>query len=318
MRKVDYNFLIGVPIELQLQLWSDLVFKKRVLLGESLLSPLRPDNNPSCKLQVNNQGVVRFLDYSDINCKKTFGIDLFQVLNILYNYNYSESCQLIYSYINGKTIFLSDNSPKIKKSFIAFDYYTYGGSPAYTKECQEYYKSYGISIRNLVQDRVYCLKTIYYKNSILYPKELAIGFELQNERKKIYFPFGKNKWYSNTTNGNFWLVEGNEDLIITTSHKDARVAHNLTKKTTFSPMSEAIHLNVSTIEMLKQYKNITVLGDGDATGQVFNRNMQEIFNCKIINISDYADIDNDYGKKCKDISEIYRLDKNLAYSILNE
>jgi 5S rRNA maturation endonuclease (ribonuclease M5) len=279
---------------------------------------LRPDKHPSCNLQINNSGVVKFLDYSDIDCKKTFGIDLFKVLNILYGYDYSKSCELIYKYIQGKTIFLSDNSPKIKKSFIAFDYYIKNGNPAYTKECKDYYKSYGISIKNLVLDEVYFLKTLYYRNTILYPKELAIGFDLQNERKKIYFPFGENKWYSNTTSGNYWLIKGSNDLIITTSHKDARVAHNLTNKTVFAPMSESSHINISIIEMLKQYDNILVLGDGDRAGQEFNQRMINTFNCKSIDITNYSDIDNDYGKKCKDISEIYRLDKQLAFDILNE
>jgi len=203
------------------------------------------------------------------------------------------------------------------------------GKIVYTKDSLKYYNSYGISKEMLYNDKIFCVSNYTFsrvikgerENSVVKPfPEICMVLELQNQRAKIYYPLRKEfKWFSNTTISNYWYNhKDNKDIIILcTSHKDGRVVYNTLGCGTFAPISETCSYTKEQIELIKSYNKIFTLGDGDLAGEKFNKSNIEIFGAIPINIQEYNCYTNSYGKKTKDISEIYRLDKELCFNILS-
>jgi len=303
MRKINYDFGKCFNEEQQLDLWGKLVYKSKVNFGKKYINVLREDKNPGCFFTIYN-GLVCLVDF----CHNPKTITLYSALKELYpeeNFN-----TLIEENINKELI--SRKSYEKIKSELYFD-----KLPNLTDRCRKYYNTYGIN--SLEKVNGYSVFKFFCNRYIdIYP-EICVGFELQNNRNKIYFPLREeNKWFSNTNENNYWFIEGNDSLYISTSHKDILVIHNLTGASVFSPMSETMKYTDHQIKLISKYDKIYVVGDGDKEGQKFNNYNKELINAVPIDITEYSDITNKYGKKCKDISEIYRLDRELCRNILIE
>lgn len=302
MRTINYNFGSTLNIEQQLDLWGKLVYHHKVYFGRKYINTLREDKNPGCVFTV----------FKDMVCLVDFNyepktITLYHTLRQLYpetNFNL-----LIAENIN-KELVDKKNRVKTSETTLYFE-----KLKELTKDCLNYYNTYGINDLSKVNGysvyKYYCNK--FYD---VFP-EVCIGFELQNNKSKLYYPFRKeNKWISTANESNYWFIEGNEKLYISTSHKDILVIHNLTGASVFSPMNETVKYTDHQLKLLSKFEEIYVVGDGDKQGQKFNVYNENTLNAKIIDLTPWSETENKYGKKCKDISEIYRLDKELCKMIL--
>lgn len=301
MRKInDVNY----SKESQLKLWRELIFNMDINLYEKVTNPLRTDSKPGCWLYESTNGNIVLADFGYKHISLIEAIKTkFGDLKILSNYKLDKKEDMPESKID-------------KTTYIDFEILMDDGKYAYTKDALKYYKTYGITLSQLRKDRTYCIERYniskYYSGervtlqTITYP-EVCMGFVYDSGNKKIYFPNRKeNKWLSTTKSSDFDLIKGNNKIILCSSKKDARVAHNLTKCTTFAGVSESFKYTKEQIELISSYEEIYSLGDADAAGNKFNLNNENIFNATTIDITKYSSIINKYGKKCKDIAEIYR------------
>lgn len=331
MRRVTYNYGKDLSIDLQLKLWQKLIFNRDIKLNELTTNPLREDRTASCCLFEDLRGSVSLLDYgisAHLKVNNNDRLSLYEAIVIKYKKNADD---IIHNYITLNNIEnkTENNITKSRdsKTYLYFQkYIDEDGDVLYTEEASKYYDTYGISIEDLIKTNVYSVKS-YFISKIEegervtttvkpYP-ELCMAMELQNSKLKIYYPKRENrKWYSNTTMSNYWFIKGSEKLILCTSHKDMLVVHNLTGASVYSSMNETVSYSKEQKELISSYDFIYSLGDGDNAGKKYNDRNVELFGAIVIDISDYNGIINSYGKNCKDIAEIYRLDKKLCKDIL--
>lgn len=329
MRHINYDWGRRLSSLAQLEMWKD-IFGHDVGLNIPVTNPLRKDKVAGCFLfELRNEVVL-----SDYNAKNYFSeiigdyITLYQAIKIKYKFSQEQ----IYIWMNKFNKFIPDSKSEIivnkidNKTYLSFEILKKNNKISYTKKALDYYKTYGISIKDLYNSGAFCVsryvisKIIGQKREakVIYPlNELCIGFRLQNNRNKIYYPNRKEfKWVSNTTISNYWFISGNDNLVLTSSHKDALVINKLSGASVLAGMSESVRYTIEQVELIKSYSSIYSLGDGDLAGKAFNERNKELFDSKEIDIEEYASFTNKYGKVCKDISEIYRLDKELAREIL--
>lgn len=332
MRRVTYNYGKDLPIDLQLNLWQKLIFNRDIKLNELTTNPLRNDKTASCCLFEDLRGCVSLLDYgisAHLKVNNNDRLSLYEAIVIKYKKNADD---VIHDYITLNKIDskkVEENTVKSRdsKTYLYFQkYIDEDGNILYTEEASQYYSTYGISIEDLIKTNVYSVNS-YFISKIEdgerltttvkpYP-ELCMAMELQNSKLKIYYPKRESrKWYSNTTMSNYWYIKGSEKLVLCTSHKDMLVVHNLTGASVYSSMNETVSYSKEQKELINSYEHIYTLGDGDNAGKKYNERNIELFKAVTIEIGDYNGIINSYGKNCKDIAEIYRLNKQLCKNIL--
>ena len=338
MRTVSYEFGRSLPIEVQLLLWRYFIFGYEVNLGDRVTNPLRPDKHPNCWLHINGENKIELNDFGLRDHIKSYsenGISLYDSIKWKYNLNsYNSVDKLIHEYLLEENIeFTLVKSPSIEvnKTKLSYNKLRVKDKIAYSKNVVEYYETYGITCADLYNSKVFCVESFSLskidkgeqKSFTIKPfPEVCVALELQDNRVKIYFPLRKeNKWYGNATSSNYWLNTNNKNkevLVICTSHKDALVVHNITGYDTYAPISETNNYSEEQIQIITSYPRVFTLGDGDFAGDKFNKRNNQLFNAIIVDIKQYSAYENKYGKSTKDISEIYRHDKELCYSILNE
>lgn len=331
MRRVTYDYGKSLSLNLQLKLWQELIFNRDIKLNELTTNPLRDDKTASCCLFEDRRGLISLLDYgisAHLKVNNNDRLSLYEAIVIKYKRSADE---VIHNYITLNKIEnkIEDNIVKSRdsKTYLYFQKYKdENGNVLYTEEASRYYSTYGITIEDLLKTGVYSVQS-YFISKIEdgerttttvkpYP-ELCLAMELQNSRMKIYYPKRENrKWYSNTTMSNYWFIKGSDKLVLCTSHKDMLVVHKLTGASVYSGMNETVSYSKEQKELINSYKHIYTLGDGDNAGKKFNERNIELFDANVIEISDYNGIINKEGKNCKDIAEIYRLDRKLCKDIL--
>jgi len=334
LRTLSFDFGNNLSTDIQLVLWQELVFGCQIRLNEPTINPLRQDSNPGCWLNIYNNNVW-LVDFNMKNLTKFNSISLFEAIKIKYSLDsYDKVNNIVHNFItdnkipvNGKSNRL-DSDVKDRKTYLSYLVMKFDSKVAYTKSTLEYYKTYGISKENLYRDKVFCVSKYYFskvinnqrENIVINPSpEVCVALALQNNRCKIYYPLREEKkWFSNTTLSNFWYIKGNDDLIICTSLKDAQVAHRLSNCSVFAPISETVHYTKEQTELIKSHSRMFSLGDGDRAGIEFNRKNKEIFGTTTLDILEYSDYTNQFKKRTKDISEIYRLDNKLCYDIISD
>ncbi len=320
MRRLDLNFGRDLSIENQLYIWSKLILEEPAIIGKMYCNPCRIDNNPTCPLSV-YKGSVCLVDFSGVSNKSLFMYEA--ICQICELETYDEFYSLVIKTLEDgeKDIECNTSSEYTveRKSMAVQPTRNQKGNIVYGRNIIDYYSTYGISVEDLYKSKAYPVWYYTIEDRIYeVQKDLCVVLKLQ-DAFKIYYPLrSENKWFSNTTKDNYWYFKGTDTLVITTSHKDALVVHINTGYSVYAPVSEKVHYTTEQLNLIRSHKRIISLGDGDSAGESFNEYNRSIFKCEVIDISLYSDNINSFGKKTKDISEIYRYDKQLCLNLLND
>lgn len=289
-----------IPLEEQLSLWAEFVFKQSVTIGKAVNSPIREDNNPSCMLVRPNNG-DKILLY-DFVYNKYYSLEkVFKILNLSLN--------------DSLTLVATLDKPKIKykKSNKGFNLVI----EELTEEAKNYFKEYGINELLLNRAGVSSIKIWTYNDYSYAANDLAVVYTYPSGKFKMYRPYNKDyKWISTTSKSDYNYIEGDNIVVICTSLKDAMVVFSLTGHSVFSPVSESCSYTEEQILLIKSHELVFTLGDADAAGKRFNEKNVSLFDSIIIEIGSFTNIVNSYGKKCKDIAEIFRFNNKLCKQIL--
>lgn len=312
MRTVNFdkNYIENLSVYNQLNAWS-FILGFNAKLNDKIKSPFRIDNTPlSCWLEVHN-GKVILTDYA---CAEFHNVGLYKAFKLL---NPTYTPQQIFNVIGSLTIGnfsigTTIVSNKIKKE-MSYEIRTHNGKFSFTENEKNYWESYGISLKQLINDKVFSCKSFSINDFKTINVEMSFVMLLQNNFK-IYNPLNvKGKWFSNTNNDNYWYIKNNSDtIVITTSYKDCRVIANMTGYSSFAPVSEIAKLTYEQKTLIESYKNIIVIGDGDTTGDNFAISYNNLYGYDyIIFPQTYRQKTNKYNKKIKDLAELYRYDNSI-------
>lgn len=285
-------------------------------------SPLRVDNNPSFGLFYNDQGKIRFKDFST-------GLSggIYDIFIELWKIPYT---QILYK--------IAEDIPKILKestgNLLNINYTTFNKRLIHLDETLlkvrirpwrkydlEYWQSYGISKKGLDFGYIYPISHIFItkesKTSIISAEKYAYVYYEYKDNKlslKIYQPFSDFfKWRSQHDSSvwDLWaqLPKQGDILIITSSRKDALCVWENTGIPATSLQAESVLPKSSVISELKQrFNKIYVLYDNDYSkdknwGYLFGRKLSTAYNLiqisipNILKAKDPSDLYKQYGKQ---------------------
>jgi hypothetical protein len=288
----------------QLEVWR-IILGKHINLGDFCNNPFRYDRNPTCYLREFN-GVILFTDWARPEFNKFTCFHAYAELN---RCTLDEAATAI---INNNinlllpTFSFQHKSKSKSKSTITFQPYVYQSSPAFTKKDAEYWKKRGITKEQLLSDGVYAVHNYSIDGKQFYPNGLCYAYTFPSGNVKIYQPYSKYKWFSNTAKEDMWKI-GNytEECIITKSYKDAREIHNLTGLRTYSFMNELV---IPRLDVWPHYHNI-ILYDNDDTGKAGAFRLKEVMDGDVVFIPE------DYGKDIDEVIVKYGI--SFAKQLLN-
>jgi len=324
--KDNYNFSFNEIRDIseseQLNLWREIIGTSQ--LYEPVLSPFRSDSRIGGQVYLDkHKGKIVLTDYTD---KQFHNTDIIDALVIL------KGRQEAYNYIGCSTnsTYVSKKSGETinKKCYISFQ-----PVPLY-KQTLDYYLSYGITQAQLEFDGIKNSPTIKLNK---WDKKLGertivnlnLGFTqaiftFDSGNCKVYQPLrtDKSKWIaSNATKSDTFKIDyGNRELIIiSSSHKDIRVAVNALnhQASGIAPQSEGVPtkpentFNSEAWEFIKSHERIIVAGDLDTAGSKFTEVLGNYLNAEKFVYPENLPAVNKYGKKNKDLAELYRQGINL-------
>lgn len=284
----------------------------------TIRSPFRRDEHPSFRIYSPDGKKILYKDFSN---GESGGI--FDLIGKLYNLNYngtlkkiSDDKKYMVNYDNQVGLSTYKGPAKLKK---AGEYIIRSKKRNWEQKDFNYWKSYGIPENWILHSDIYPISFIIINNKITGSKQYIKADSLAYtfiERKdgivseKIYQPLNKNgmKWRSSHDKSiwDLWdkLPETGENLIITSSRKDALCIWANSGIPSTSPQSEACDPNPKVIEELKErFRNVYILYDNDFQNKINNgrndgKKIADNFNLKQIEIPTLY--------KSKDISDLYR------------
>ena len=240
-----------------------------------ICSPLRQDNNPGAFF---NRGIhtnrLLFVDWADPYESIYDCFAFIQRYHKLPNF-YSTLQFVADTLINGKTI-VRDNSASeivpVKKEIKKVEIHIEPRPFNHTDGI--YWGKYGITKRNLIEDKVFAVGRVLLKNSRrgnrevpLYTKCFAYT-DFQEGRKKLYFPYskGRNRFLSTCTKEDIMVkhLKDVSQIMITKSYKDYRVLRNLGINVTWFQNEGTVPNNLK--EIIRDYKEVIIFFDNDSTG----------------------------------------------------
>lgn len=282
-------------------------------------SPLRKDSNASMGLYTKDGDKIY---YTDFRTKERGGtIDL---LGRLWSKSFEETLEKIYYDIPNITSSITNkysdtDLSKIKSNFsdkIHLRQIIMSSNVELKVKVREwkdydisFWEESGISLKWLKFGDIYPISHIFTRSSkkedwVIIPAEkyayVYVEFKDGKESIKIYQPFSDKFKWRNKHDASVWdlwdkLPETGENLIITSSRKDALCLWENTEIPSVSLQSETYLPKKSVVDQLKKrFKNIYVLYDNDwkkevNTGKINGMALAEKFNLKYIEIPQEAD-----------------------------
>jgi hypothetical protein len=254
-----------------LYLWSKL-YGYSVKLNSRLPSIFRTDNKPNCYLREKN-GEVIFYDYA-----KHVQYDIVSAYMDKYNLSFKEALNLIVKDSNIDTKFVTVSKPVIQNPFefklIVYANVDKNNKPVFNKGDALFWSKREISIKNLMEDKVYPLVG-YASNSRKNPNELlykpcttpTYAF-IVNKGCKVYQPYEDIPFLSTLSPNDYGgiIPKKGKLLIITKGYKEYRHLKNMGYNSIWF-QGERMFPDKETLANLSQrFKNILILFDNDPTG----------------------------------------------------
>lgn len=280
-------------------------------VDKSFCSELRQDNNPTCVItKLNNDLYYKDFKFKGLdNCfvyvMKKYSVafsEALEIINIDFNLNLVNPYKKInYKSLKQPTIH-NFNISDIKSNEFTIIKVQIRKFNNFDK--LYWNKKYNITGKELVERKIYALDSftindIYYKADFI-----SYGYYFGKDENgidlwKIYQPFSKIKWISNTSSSVFQGMDKipllGEQLIITKSYKDVLVLSKL-GIIAVAPQSEVANIKSDIIENLKlRFKKIFIIYDNDSTGKRSALELSKLYDLdciflpEIFNIKDCSD-----------------------------
>lgn len=293
-----------------------------------ICSPLRVDNNPGAFFQRGlHSNKLLFIDYADSFCTS---YDCFAFIQRYHNLpGFPETLQFIQSNIIEKknlekitTISSREETQKKAAELIV-------ESRPFNKTDGIYWSKFGISKKNLIDDKVLPVQKIFLKNGRKGSKTIPVytkcyaftGFP--ENRKKLYFPYKKGRYrFLSTCTRNDIKTENmdrtTKQLVISKSYKDYRVLKNLNVNNIWFQNEGAFPENLQ--EIVEGFEDVVIFFDNDEAGiNAANKLNSLINNSRVVHfditllekgIKDPADM---YAKKGVEALKSFLLQNNIIY-----
>lgn len=249
-----------------------------------VVSPFREDRRPGCWFQYSYSGKLSFVDFGSKIYKRgvqMIRIDCFDAVQEHFNLpNLYHTLLFIKKHlIDGKDLpereivlkkYTKEDVPQIQINFIPREFSL--------DDKKFWYKRYGISKENLIEDKVFPISQYKVINSrqgdyTVNTDNLTYCYaDFENGKKKIYRPYqtGKRRFLStctqNDVGGIRHLPESAKKLIITKSYKDYRVLKNQGLNVVWF-QNEGMYPKLDILlPLCKRFEFITIIFDNDKTG----------------------------------------------------
>lgn len=325
-RELNWEDIKHISIYEQLNLWYDMVGTRT--LYQPILSPFRPDTNIGGNVYLDQyKGKIVLADFSN---RQFHNVDVFSGLMLYHNWTFGQMCDYIKS--RKKLEF----QPKINETIDKKCYITPHPLNGFYRPTLDYFATYDITHKDLLKDKhINCDKLFVNRWNKISKQRIVETWQMKHCHIVYTFPSGNVKLYnpleennkarwslSNTNKEDYFIVEGDKSsLFIGSSYKDIRVglkALNLTGSG-LAFQNESVDLK-SVKEALwawiYSHNFIIICGDNDAVGKAYQEKLfveisKNHSNCIEYVFPENLPEKNQYGKKNKDIAEIYRFDKSL-------
>lgn len=263
-------------------------------------SPLRTDKHPSCNIYSRGNKVF----WKDM--AKGDGGDIISLLSKCWNISYNQTLDRIHRELGERiTVTISHNIPKRKKGNMNIAITIRD----WNKEDEEYWNSYGVSLKILQESNVFPIKYYFINSTVYKADKKAYAFKEIKEGKvayKIYQPerpSNFNKWKSFFHNDeiSLWtqLPKKGKLCVICSSLKDALCLKNNLGIPTIALQGEGYNINDTPLNQLKKrFENVLILYDNDEAGIKNSKKLSEKTNLQEIILPIF--------KEGKDISDLYK------------
>lgn len=272
----------------------ELVFGFKPKEFDYVISPFRKDNSAGCWFQYYPSGKLKFTDFGSqiyIRGVKMINIDCFDAVQFYFKLGgLYKTLQFIKKHlIDGKDLpkmeyILNEKKIEKRKVKILFDIRDFDIRD------EMFWKKYGISKQNLIDDKVFPIKRFKVVNSKkgdfssrIY--DICYAYtDFEDGRKKLYRPYqkGKGKFLStcnqNDIGGFNHLPKFGNKLIITKSYKDYRVLKNQELNVVWFQNEGMIPTNDYLLPLCKRFDNIVIFFDNDNTGKEVGEKISNLIN----------------------------------------
>lgn len=253
-------------------------------------NPFRVDNNPSCYLYTDKQGIVRLSDMAD---RQYHTMNVLDAVKYKYNLKFFEALFKLYEITRlcDKNNELIINKIKNTKSKVKNGKSRIMGIRRKWSECdRDFWSLREISKNQLEEDFVYPLSSFYINSMNIIASNKAYCFNFESGNIKIYQPDEHEyKWYSNVDNNDVWFWNNHSNvLIITKGYKEGRICFNNTEYDVVAIQNEAIK---KIPDKYLNYDFVYVLFDNDKTGIELAEYYQTNYGYEPVYIHNYNDLD---------------------------
>jgi hypothetical protein len=250
------------------------IFEKYLQLppveGIDYINPLRVDNSAGCRYYKNNNGRLRFKDFS-----KGYNWDCFSVVQFIYNCSFYEALKIIV-----KDFRLNNEVPKheIKTELVLKIRYDIKIAVRdWNQEDNFYWNQYNIinaGLRvNIFPCKAIWINNEYYRCRVADP---CYAYYFGDGLYKLYFPKRKTQRFFTNVMFEDYLLQGYKELpesgellIVTKSYKDVKSLRAFGIYAV-APQSESQILTKEQYEKLSdRFTYIFCLGDNDSAGRWF-------------------------------------------------
>lgn len=287
-------------------------------------SPFREDRNPSFALFYDNEGKIRFKDFSTGESG-----NIFNLLEKAWGMSYMDVMRSLVK-DDGVTAMMSQDKPtKPRKNS---DTVIEVKVRRWLKHDIEYWSSYGISINFLKFAEVYPISHIFFikdeKTDIVNAEKYAYVYVERRDGvvyKKIYQPLCKNKrykWFSKMNGGiiSLWdkIPENGNILVICSSLKDALCLWENTGYPCIALQGEGYSMNRDVVDTLnKRFDKIVILFDNDSSGISDGKKLSEStgFENVVLPKFDWGKDVSDYFKGLENKNIFKKTMKNLIEDV---
>lgn len=327
-RELNWEDIKHISIYEQLNLWYELVGTRT--LYQPILSPFRPDTNIGGNVYLDNyKGKIVLADFSKRGTR-LHNVDIFNALMILNNWNFGQMCDYIKS--RNKLEF----QPKINETVDKKCYITPSVLKGFYRPTLDYFATYDITHSDLLKDKHINCDRLFVnrwdkvnKQRVLETwqmKPCHIVYTFESGNYKLYQPLEENnkaRWaLSNTNKDDYFLVKGDKSsLFIGSSYKDVKCGLKALSLTGSGLAFQNESVDLKGIkkdiwQWIYSHDLIIVCGDNDNAGRAYQEKLvgeisENHSNCKGFIYPENLPSTNAYGKKIKDVAEIYRFNKKL-------
>lgn len=325
---IDVNYILSLISEAEI---FSIVFGIIPENGMYITSPFRNDTNPGCYFKLHNEQLI-FYDWANNSnyITKTGNIidmrfiNCFQAVQIYYDLpSFFDTLQFILNWVkHNKFDIVTSSKPNFVFHQKSIDRYENNSLSIYVNQRdftvfdRDYWKQYGISSQNLIDDNIHSIsRYVITKNGestehIFKHYELAYQLSNIQNKTKLYFPKSKYRFISTYKANDIGcfnsLVETGDLLVITKSYKDCRVLRNFGLNSVWFQNEIVIPKGEQIDNLFGRFKKIIIFYDNDETGINGAKKLKEYYKSIYKNSIHIVRLKLSYLKEnITDISDLY-------------